>query len=326
MAKVSARPGVAPARDRTAVDWLDLSTPLNPQPYPVPAIAPACWHEWPTDEDGLLPAAARYYGNARLLAVGGVSAAIGAVPELFRPAVLAGLTPIDEAHRAAWRRAGHSLRRLPTLARALAAATPQVLIASPNPLTAMTLPRATLLAAADELDQRGGWLIVDETLGDADPANSVASLAGSDEAPRLIVLRSLTPFFGLPGARVGFVLGAAEKLDPLRRLLAAYALTTPSRAVARCALEDTAWQTQAREQLAHSAQRLAAMLVPLGETQATALFCSVSTPYAEALLEHFTASAIRLHAAHGVVRFALPRNAADWSRLSTAISLWKARA
>ena len=326
MAKVSARATVAPARERTAVDWLDLSTPLNPQPYPAPAIAPACWHEWPTDDDGLLPAAARYYGNARLLAVGGVSAAIGAVPELFRPSVLAGLTPLDEAHNAAWQGAGHSLRRLPTLARALAAATPQVLIANPNPLSATTLPRPTVLAAADALDKRGGWLIVDETLGDVDPANSVASLAGSDDAPRLIVLRSLAPFFGLPGARVGFVLGAAEKLEPLRRLLAAYTLATPSRAVARCALDDIAWQTRAREQLAHSAQRLATMLAPLGETQATALFCSVRTPHAEALLEHFTASTIRLYAAHGVVRFALPRNDADWSRLSAAISLWKARA
>ena len=326
MRELSAPPAEAQTLEFTAADWLDVSTPVNPRPYPVPAVDPACWHEWPSDDDGLLPAAAGYYGNERLLAVGGVSAATRALPHLFPPAALACLTPMDDAHSAAWHRAGHPLRRLPTLARALAAATPKVLIANPNPLTAMTLPRATLLAAAGELDKRGGWLIVDETLADADPANSVAQFAGRNDAPRLIVLRSLAPFFGLPGARVGFVLGATDKLDKLSQLLGSYTLATPSRAVARSALLDTVWQARAREQLALSSLRLCAALAPLGETQATALFCSVATPHVDGLVEHFAAGSIRPHAAHGVVRFALPRSDAEWRRLSTAISAWKAPA
>ena len=82
--------------------------------------------------------------------------------------------------------------------------------------------RPALLAAAEELAARGGWLIVDEAFIDPTPEDSLASLAGTDEAPNLIVLRSLGKFFGLAGARVGFVFGARDKLEALREALGNY--------------------------------------------------------------------------------------------------------
>ena len=48
-------------------DWLDLSTGINPEVYPIRAIDPACWNRLPEDDDGLEAAASAYYGNARLL-------------------------------------------------------------------------------------------------------------------------------------------------------------------------------------------------------------------------------------------------------------------
>ena len=121
----------------------------------------------------------------------GSQAAIQALPGLFRPAVIACLAPIYEEHPQAWERAGHKLRRLPTLQRALAAATPNILLCNPNNPTATMLPRSVLLDAAEQLQRRGGWLIVDEAFADAEPENSIAALAGSESAPNLIVLRSL---------------------------------------------------------------------------------------------------------------------------------------
>ena len=32
---------------RPAEGWLDLSTGINPMPYPIPAIDPAAWHRLP---------------------------------------------------------------------------------------------------------------------------------------------------------------------------------------------------------------------------------------------------------------------------------------
>ena len=306
-------------------DWLDLSTGINPNAYPVPALAPACWQRLPEDDDGLEVAAAGYYGNEHLLALPGSQAAIQILPALFPPAAVACLAPIYEEHPQAWLRAGHRLRRLPSLQRALAAATPNLLLCNPNNPTANTLSRCELLDAAAQLQRRGGWLIVDEAFGDAAPDNCLAPLAGSEQAPNLIVMRSLGKFFGLAGARVGFIFGVPQKLDRLREALGPWPLSGPARAVACHALADTAWQTQARFCLEAAARRLAALLAPLGEIRSTALFASVATPEVAALFQHFARRAIltRCFESHGLLRVGLPGSESEWQRLALAIDEWK---
>ncbi|MEO8410418.1 MAG: threonine-phosphate decarboxylase CobD [Propionivibrio sp.] len=310
-------------------DWCDLSTGINPDTYPLPPIDPACWRRLPEDDDGLEDAAAAYYGNDRLLVLPGSQAAIQTLPALFKPAVVACVAPLYEEHPQAWQGFGHQLRRLPTLQRALAAATPNIVLCNPNNPTAATLPRDTVLDAADQLHRRGGWLIVDEAFADPEPENSVASLAGSAEAPRLIVLRSLGKFFGLAGARVGFVFAAAEQLDRLRERLGPWPVAHPARFVARHALSDSAWQAAARVKLAASSRRLAGLLAPLGPVRRTALFCTVAIADPEtrltALYEHFARLAIliRRFDQYGLLRFGLPGAEAEWQRLAAAINDWE---
>lgn len=324
---------------RLPEEWIDLSTGINPQGYPIPPITAASWQRLPEDDDGLEAAAAAYYGNDRLLVLPGSQAAIQILPTLFKPAAVACLTPIYEEHSQAWRRAGHRLRQIPTLQRALAAVTPVILLCNPNNPTATRIPRDALLDAADQLHHRGGWLIVDEAFADPEMENGIVELAASKQAPRLIVLRSLGKFFGLAGARVGFIFGAAEKLDQLREAVGPWAVAHPARVVARQALTDSAWQEAARRQLATSSLRLAEALVPLGAVSRTALFCTLSvaaktaadTMNAEsreqqldALFEHFARRAIltRRFDQYGLLRFGLPGSESEWQRLSTAIADW----
>jgi cobalamin biosynthetic protein CobC len=40
--------------------WLDLSTGINPGPWPVPAIPVSAWARLPEDDDGLIDAARAY--------------------------------------------------------------------------------------------------------------------------------------------------------------------------------------------------------------------------------------------------------------------------
>lgn len=307
--------------------WLDLSTGINPQGYPVPPVAASCWHRLPEDDDSLATVAAAYYGNPRLLAVPGSQAAIQILPALFAPVAVACLTPIYEEHPQAWARAGHKVRRLHnvSLHRALAAATPHIVLCNPNNPTAATLPRSVVLDAAAQLQRRGGCLIVDEAFGDADPDNCLAPCAGGPDAPNLIVLRSLGKFFGLAGARAGFVFGAEEKLTRLRETLGPWPLSGPTRAVATLALADTDWQTRARQQLAAASQRLACLLAPLGSVASAALFASLSRPDVAALHEHLARRAIlvRHFDAHGLLRFGLPAGENEWQRLDTALMEWK---
>ena len=65
-------------------DWLDLSTGINPQAYPVPTVPVDDWHRLPEDDDGLEAAAATYYGSAALLPVAGSQPAIQALPARCR--------------------------------------------------------------------------------------------------------------------------------------------------------------------------------------------------------------------------------------------------
>ena len=304
-------------------EWLDLSTGINPDTWPVPPLDPRCWNRLPEDDDGLEEAAAAYYGNPRLLPLAGSQAAIQTLPQLFERATIACVSPLYEEHPHAWERCGHALRRLPSLQRALTAATTIVLLCNPNNPTARAIPRDELLVAADTLHRRGGWLIIDEAFADAEAENSLTELAGSDALPRLIVLRSLGKFFGLAGARVGFLFAASGIRDALREKLGPWPISHPAREVARQALADSAWQQATRVQLLAASQRLATLLAPLGKVERTALFCTLRTPHPAALAEHFARHAILLRRfdEHGLLRFGLPGDEAGWQRLATVIGM-----
>lgn len=199
-------------------EWLDLSTGINPEGYPVPALTPELWCRLPDGDDALRAAAVRYYGNESLLPVAGSQAAIQALPRLRPPARVGVLSPTYGEHTRAWRRAGHTVRELSMeeVGTSLSAFD-VVVLANPNNPTGLHLARAMLLGWRARLAARGGWLVVDEAFMDATPEESLAN--GVTE-PGLIVLRSLGKFFGLAGARVGFVFAVPELLHALERSLA----------------------------------------------------------------------------------------------------------
>lgn len=314
--------------NRPLADWLDLSTGINPEPWPVPPLPADIWQRLPESGDGLEAAAAAYYGNPNLLPVAGSQAAIQILPMLLPRAAVACIAPLFSEHPQAWQRAGHKIRFLQNalLPRALAAATPYVLMCNPNNPTADRHPHDIVVDAARQLKKRGGWLIVDEAFMDATPADSVAPLAGTDEAPNLIVFRSLGKFFGLAGARVGFCLAAPDLLNRLNEIMGPWAVNGPGRTVARLALQGDDWQTTARPRLAQSAERLKAMLAPLGEVKSCALFATLTSPQTGDLYEHLARLGIltRRFEQLPLLRFGLPGDESQWQRLDNALATWKA--
>jgi len=309
-------------------EWLDLSTGIDPVGYPAPALSPEAWRRLPEEGDGLEAAAARYYGNASLLPVAGSQAAIQALPTLLgtdrRVAVLA---PIYAEHPAAWERAGHRLTRFAAAElEAVSRDADVVVLCNPNNPDAGLISRERLLTAAATLAARDGWLLVDEAFMDATPQASVVTAAGA-EAPNLIVLRSIGKFFGLAGARVGFVFAAAPLLTQLADTLGPWTLSGPARDVARQALADPAWQTAARQRQQQAAQRLAALLASLGPVSSNALFCWLPTARAAEWADALARQGILVrcfdpagapHIPSGL-RFGLPANEHEWTRLARAL-------
>lgn len=308
-------------------NWLDLSTGINPEAWPVPPLPASCWQRLPEANDGLEAAAAAYYGNTNLLPVAGSQAAIQVLPTLLPCAVVACLSPLYAEHPQAWQRAGHRLRFLQNamLPRALSVATPYVLLCNPNNPTAEHHPHDVAVDAAKQLKKRGGWLIVDEAFMDATPAESLAPLAGTAEAPNLIVLRSLGKFFGLAGARVGFVLAAPDILNRLAESIGPWTVSGPAREVARLSLLDTAWQTKMREKLTLAGARLHEILQPLGDVKSAHLFATLNNPHTAELHLHLAQRGIltRIFDQQPLLRFGLPGSEPEWQRLSSALSDWK---
>lgn len=308
-------------------NWLDLSTGINPEPWPVPPLPASVWQRLPENNDGLEAAAAAYYGNTHLLPVAGSQAAIQWLPTLLPRAVVACISPIYSEHPQAWQRAGHKMRFLQNamLPRALAVATPYVLLCNPNNPTGDRHPHDIVVDAARQLKKRGGWLIIDEAFMDPTPDDSLTPLAGTDEAPNLIVLRSIGKFFGLAGARVGFIFAAPDILARLNEAMGPWTVSGPAREVARLALQDTDWQAAARPRLQAASMRLHQLLAPLGEVKSTALFATLTSARAGELQESLAQQGIltRHFDQQPLLRFGLPDNEAGWQRLADVLTAWR---
>jgi L-threonine-O-3-phosphate decarboxylase len=301
--------------------WLDLSTGINPNGWPAPPLPAALWQRLPEEADGLEEAAQAYYETSGLLAVAGSQAAIQALPWLRGASDVAILHPGYAEHAAAWAKAGHRLRLVTAeqLSDGLPKADVLVLIQPNNP-TGQRFDRTLLLDWHDRLAARGGWLVVDEAFIDATPEQSLATLG---PRPGLVVLRSLGKFFGLAGARVGFVLAEPQLREALREALGPWTIATPARWLGQRALADRPWQSTTRRTLPHATQRLADLLTrhSLAPSGGCALFQWVATPRAPRLHDTLAREAVlaRLFTDPPSLRFGLPGDASAWIRLEAAL-------
>ncbi|MCX7192367.1 MAG: threonine-phosphate decarboxylase CobD [Proteobacteria bacterium] len=304
--------------------WLDLSTGINPDGWPVPAIPGEIWQQLPQDDDGLADAARNYYGTARLLPVAGSQAAIQALPRLRTPCRVALLATSYAEHAHAWQQHGHQVRCVAET-EILQADAQVVVIVNPNNPTGKRYSVAELLELHERLAARGGWLVVDEAFMDATPEHSLAPFC-----PRagLIVLRSLGKFFGLAGARVGFVLTQDSVLQSLAEMLGPWTIAAPARYVATLALRDTDWQQASRSTLQVAGLRLYELLMRYGlqPTGGSSLFQWVCCDDAASIHEQLVRQGIltRLFDAPASLRFGLPcgegeRSEGAWARLDAAL-------
>ena len=90
-------------------DWIDLSTGINRQPYPVSRLSPGAWTNLPTASatGALMEAAATAFGTAAPgLALAGAQAAIQMIPLLEKPGLARVLAPTYNEHAACLRQAG----------------------------------------------------------------------------------------------------------------------------------------------------------------------------------------------------------------------------
>jgi cobalamin biosynthetic protein CobC len=243
--------------------WLDLSTGINPEPWAgqrAPADALRRLPD-PAALADLEAVAARAFGvedAARVVAVPGAEAALRLLPTLLGGERVALATPIYGGHAEAW--AGRAPTTISALSDPAARDSDVLVLVNPNNPDGRRVSRADLAGLAVERSAAGRWTVVDESFVEVAPDLSVADL----EIERLIVLRSFGKFYGLPGARLGFVIGDKIFARQLRVLLGDWPLGADALALGLGAYADDIWRATARAWLATQAVEVDAVLAEAG--------------------------------------------------------------
>ncbi|WP_293576882.1 threonine-phosphate decarboxylase CobD [Phaeobacter sp.] len=222
--------------------WMDLSTGINPTPYPVGTITAADWGALPDDaaRQDLIEAARDFWSvpaSAAILPAPGASALIAAIPALAEPRWVEITTPTYNEHAAAFTNHNWQITaRGPAEARVLV---------HPNN------PDGRLWSAHDAAFSP--LVIIDESFCDVCPDQSLIEMA---RRPGVIVLKSFGKFWGLAGLRLGFAIGDPALIEELGRMQGPWAVSGPGLRIGTRALRDKTWANETRRSLHAAAQRL----------------------------------------------------------------------
>ncbi|MEM9788235.1 MAG: threonine-phosphate decarboxylase [Pseudomonadota bacterium] len=272
--------------------WLDLSTGINPVPYPMPKLPPDALTALPDKAAfARLHARARSFWNipdgAAIIGAAGASAIIAALPHVLPKGGVCIPGPTYNEHGAAFRAAGWAL--------------------DPNPdhVVVAVHPNNPDGRIWTDSDLQARITIIDESFCDTIPGQSLMHRAAS---PGTVILKSFGKFWGLAGLRLGFAIGDPDIINKLTEILGPWQISGPALAIGAEALADPQWADETRNRLTADAARLDGLLTATGAEVlgGTTLFRLYKVKNATAAQEHLA----RAHVWSRVFPYA-----DDWLRL-----------
>lgn len=230
--------------------WIDMSTGINPWPYPTTSIADQSLRHLPTaaEFESCIQRMATAIGASaeHLLLAPGSEILIGLLPLVLQATRVCVTARSYGDHAKAWQNTDVQLIEDDDPLD-LVGQSDVLVLCNPNNPDGRTWSVEQLLAAADSLQKRGGWLIIDEAYADLDPTRSVVGYGGQSG---LIVLRSFGKFYGLAGLRLGAMVAPRPVLDAMRHYLGVWPVSGPALKIGTEAYRDVAWQDYNRQRLA----------------------------------------------------------------------------
>ncbi len=177
--------------------------------------------------EGLTLEAARFYGvpNDSLIAGNGSTELIYLIPRAFKPKKALIINPTFSEYKNALKIAGCGIDyflmleedgfrlRVDPLKRVLTVGYDILYICNPGNPTGALIPKSDIIEIVDKALSHNTLCIVDEAFIDFAEEESVKREAV--ERSNLIVLRSMTKFFGIPGLRIGFAIGNKERIGEM---------------------------------------------------------------------------------------------------------------
>lgn len=306
--------------------FLDLSTGINPQPYPIEELPPDVYTRLPQPDAvaRLTAIAAQAYAApspAHVVAAPGSQILVAQTAFLLARGRASVLAPTYAEHGRMAELAGHNVVEVADIGQLADARI--AIVVNPNNPDGRVVSRDALLALADRLRRRGGLLLVDEAFMEVGPDG--ASLGDQREYGNIVVLRSFGKFYGLAGLRLSFAIAAPDIAARLAAALGPWPVSGAALVIGAAALADTAWREKTRASLAAAALRLDVLLAEsaLEIVGGTSLFRLARSKEAAQLFQHLGENGIlvRRFTEHPTwLRFGLPGGDAEWERLRRALA------
>ena len=303
--------------------WLDLSTGVNLKAYSNVKLMDRSLQMLPQQEqmDMLLAAARRFYRvppDMEIIAAPGSQVLIQHLPTLSSDRLVSIVGPTYAEHAKSWAEGGHKVSIVDNLADIQCSDI--AVIVNPNNPNGKITPCNELLYLANKKIDGKGLLVIDEAFADAEPKVSMIPLLTNDST---VVLRSFGKFFGLPGIRLGFAIGAPFLIDQLRKKLGPWAVSGPAIEIGARALNDTRWIGVTRTQLLERCERLDSILQRGGGkiTGGTSLFRLIEHESAQKIFQHLGELGIfvrKFPEYKTWLRLGVPVSKSDFSRLEDA--------
>ncbi len=310
--------------------WIDLSTGINPWPYPAPRAVASARNRLPDTRDlqRLESLAAEAFGvseAARVAATAGTECALRLLPYLLklRGAVIAG--PTYGSHADAWAHKGCEVQVVADAELDRFDLTDTaVVVVNPNNPDGRVLSPSRLRLLHERVSGCGGRLIVDESFAEVTAQASIAEIAGTPSGASAIVLRSFGKFYGLAGVRLGFVIASPDFAAILRRVLGDWPVSSDALAAGLAAYADVDWAERTLAHLREEAAHLDEYLIRAGfaVVGGTALFRLARAPDAPAWFMRLASAGVLVRPFSynpELLRFGLPGSRVAWQRLTSTL-------
>lgn len=136
-----------------------------------------------------------------------------------------------------------------------------IVLCHPNSPTGQACTPDDIARLAKAARRRGIWLVIDEAFADYCPDRSVLPHASS--WPHMVVLRSMTKFYALPGLRVGYAVATRTVVKRLRRQLPPWSVSAMAQVAALAAVNDAAHAHKSLRFMARERNRVRTLLAAL---------------------------------------------------------------
>lgn len=267
-------------RDRI-VDFSSNGNPLGPSPAAKRAAQKALSliDRYPDPETtSLRTAIARYFGikPEHVVCGNGSAGLIHLVPRVFRPNKILVPVPTFTEYAAAGESAGCEVVSLPLkerdgfridpieMAFALKGAG-MAFLCNPNDPTGELIPKTVMLEIAQYALQEGVKLVVDESFMDFTESESVVKEAV--QSSNLVCIRSFSPFFGMPGLRIGYAVSNESTIAAIRAGQEPWSASIPAEHAAIAALNDWRHSKKTRKMIEKERNRLLSELRVLPDVE-----------------------------------------------------------